>query len=58
MMLNCVVSLTCSPVEDYELYISGDVAYQSPLTPADLLIALHNLDDKVDMKTTIKGIKW
>lgn len=29
--------------------------YQSPLTPADLLIALHNMDDKVDMKTTIKG---
>lgn len=37
------------------LSTSGDVAYQSPLTPADLLIALHNLDDKVDMKTTIKG---
>ncbi|XP_060559831.1 symplekin-like isoform X2 [Ruditapes philippinarum] len=33
----------------------GDVAYQSPLTPAELLIALHNLDDKVDMKTTIKA---
>lgn len=33
----------------------GDVVYQSPLTPADLLIALHNMDDKVDMKTTIKG---
>ncbi|XP_053373588.1 symplekin-like isoform X2 [Mercenaria mercenaria] len=33
----------------------GDVAYQSPLTPAELLVALHNLDDKVDMKTTIKA---
>ena len=33
----------------------GDVVYQSPLTPAELLIALHQLDDKVDMKTTIKG---
>jgi hypothetical protein len=36
--------------------VTGDVAYQSPLTPAELLIALHNLDDKVDMKTTIKGL--
>ncbi|WAR18746.1 SYMPK-like protein [Mya arenaria] len=33
----------------------GDVVYQSPLTPAELLIALHNLDDKADMKTTIKA---
>lgn len=33
----------------------GDVVYQSPLTPAELLIALHNLDDKVDMKTVIKA---
>lgn len=33
----------------------GDVVYQSPLTPAELLIALHNFDDKVDMKTTIKA---
>lgn len=33
----------------------GDVVYQSPLTPAELLLALHKLDDKVDMKTTIKA---
>lgn len=37
--------------------LSGEVTYQSPLTPAELLIALHNLDDKVDMKTTIKGVE-
>lgn len=37
-------------------FCTGDVVYQSPLTPAELLIALHNLDDKVDMKTTIKGM--
>ena len=36
-------------------YHTGEVTYQSPLTPAELLAALHNLDDKVDMKTTIKG---
>ena len=28
----------------------------SPLTPAELLVALHNIDtSKVDMKTIIKG---
>ena len=34
----------------------GDVAYSSPLTPAELLIALHNVDhSKCDMRTVIKG---
>lgn len=32
-------------------------SYVSPLTPAELLIALHNIDPlKSDMKTSIKGI--
>ena len=39
----------------YADFVSGEVTYQSPLTPAELLAALHNIDDKVDMKTTIKG---
>ena len=31
-------------------------AGQSPLTPAELLIALHNIDpNKCDMKSIIKG---
>ncbi|KAK3093871.1 hypothetical protein FSP39_021289 [Pinctada imbricata] len=34
----------------------GDVTYTSPLTPVDLLIALHNIDPvKCDMKTIIKA---
>ncbi len=33
-----------------------DSAYTSPLTPAELLIALHNIDNtKCDMKTIIRG---
>ncbi|KAK3581424.1 hypothetical protein CHS0354_016286 [Potamilus streckersoni] len=34
----------------------GDASYTSPLTPAELLIALHNIDpNKCDMKTIIKA---
>ena len=33
-----------------------DADYQSPVTPVELLIALHNIDlNKCDMKTVIKG---
>lgn len=35
----------------------SDANYTSPLTPVDLLIALHNIDPaKCDMKTIIKGV--
>ena len=34
----------------------GDDSYSSPLSPADLLVTLHNIDpQKCDMKTIIKG---
>lgn len=40
----------------YLLCFSGDAAYNSPLSPVELLIALHNIDPtKCDMKTIIKG---
>ena len=35
---------------------AGDASYSSPLTPAELLMSLHNIDpNKCDMKTIIKG---
>ena len=45
-------------IETYDLYtVSANATYESPLTPADLLVALHNIDpNKCDMKTIIKGI--
>ncbi|GFS11752.1 symplekin [Elysia marginata] len=37
-------------------HVHGDSMYQSPLTPVELLVALHNIDpNKCDIKTTIKA---
>lgn len=37
-------------------HVSSDSVYHSPLTPVDLLVALHNIDPtKCDMKTIIKA---
>ena len=39
------------------LTVESGTNFQSPLTPAELLIALHNIDpSKCDMKTIIKGL--
>lgn len=39
--------------------MSSDSVYHSPLTPVELLVALHNIDPaKCDIKTTIKGMKY
>ncbi|GFO34652.1 symplekin [Plakobranchus ocellatus] len=36
--------------------LNNDSVYQSPLTPVELLVALHNIDpSKCDIKTTIKA---
>ncbi|KAH9492706.1 hypothetical protein Btru_024229 [Bulinus truncatus] len=37
-------------------HVSNDSVYHSPLTPVELLVALHNIDpSKCDIKTTIKA---
>ncbi|CAL1546360.1 unnamed protein product [Lymnaea stagnalis] len=37
-------------------HVSNDSVYHSPLTPVELLVALHNIDPvKCDIKTTIKA---
>uniref|UniRef100_A0A0B7BJ07 Symplekin n=1 Tax=Arion vulgaris TaxID=1028688 RepID=A0A0B7BJ07_9EUPU len=37
-------------------HVSSDSVYHSPLTPVELLVALHNIDSaKCDIKTTIKA---
>nr|XP_027199527.1 symplekin-like [Dermatophagoides pteronyssinus] len=39
------------------ILVSHDPSYQSPISPADLMIALHNIDpSKCDLKTIIKAI--
>ena len=37
--------------------LAGDstISSASPLTPSELLITLHNIEDKADMKSIIKG---
>ena len=36
--------------------VTANASYVSPLTPEELLVALHNIDpNKCDMKTIIKG---
>ena len=51
----------CNTVK-FTFLTPGQESYASSLTPAELLIALHNMDTtKVDMKTVIKGttvIQW
>ncbi|CAG5127927.1 unnamed protein product, partial [Candidula unifasciata] len=38
-------------------HVSNDSTYHSPLTPVELLVALHNIDSaKCDIKTTIKEV--
>lgn len=38
-------------------YFAGEstISSASPLTPSELLITLHNIEDKTDMKSIIKG---
>nr|XP_046912513.1 LOW QUALITY PROTEIN: symplekin-like [Dermatophagoides farinae] len=39
------------------MFVSHDPSYQSPISPADLMIALHNIDpSKCDLRTIIKAI--
>ena len=55
-MYCCVLLITIALVIVVVGTESGG-SHVSPLTPAELLLALHNIDaTKVDMKTLIKGM--
>ena len=42
--------------QEVSFSVTANASYVSPLTPDELLVALHNIDpNKCDMKTIIKG---